>query len=153
MTAYRRIVLTAGAATLASCASLGPRPAGDGFARVNPASVAAAPAQYDGKPVEMVGLLVWEFENFGLYQSYGAYCRRGDQAAIHVEWGSWPGVTRADNRRLVEVRGVFRNRVGVTQPDGSILIGTGAAGPGPLEPGQVVRWLSPPQKPCPAVRP
>lgn len=125
----------------------------DGIVRINPASLAADPARWDGKQVEIVGLLVWEFENLGLYQSYGAYCRGAEKAAIHVQWSQWPGVTRKDSRRRVVVRGIFRNMVGVAQPGGSIVISNPAPGPGPLEPGQVVRWLSKPAKPCPRALP
>jgi hypothetical protein len=147
----KRILLIAATVTLAACATRpGPR---DTIAHVNPASVAASPAEWDGREVEMVGLLVWEFENLAFYQSYGAYCRAGERTAIYVDWRAWPGVTRGDNRRRVIVRGVFRNRVGVKQPDGSILVSNAAAGPGPLEPGHVVRWLSPPLKPCPKALP
>jgi hypothetical protein len=117
------------------------------------ASIAAAPASYDGREVEVVGLLVWEFENLGLYQSYGAFCRGGEKTAIAVDWDKWPGVSRADDRRLVIVRGIFRNRYGVAQPNGQIIVSNGTPGPGPLEPGAVVRWLSKPEKPCPKAMP
>ena len=50
---------------------------------------------------------------------------------------------------LAIVRGVFRNRVGVTQPSGATPILTAAPGPGPLEPGTIVRWLSTPRPACP----
>lgn len=146
-------VLIAAAVTLSACASIRSPARGDGIVRINPASLAADPARWDGRQVEVVGLLVWEFENFGLYQSYGAYCRGADKAAIHVQWGQWPGVSRKDNRRRLVVRGIFRNRVGAPQPNGAILISNAAPGPGPLEPGQVVRWLSPPLKPCPRALP
>jgi hypothetical protein len=123
---------------LAGCATLSkPR---DTLVRVNPASVAAAPTQWDGRQVEMVGLLVWD--NLALYQDYGTYCRGGERTAIAVDWRKWPGVTRADDRRRVVVRGVFRNGPGNAAP-----------GPGPLEPGQVVRFLSAPAKPCPKALP
>ena len=126
--------------TLAGCATISkPR---DTIAKVNPASVAASPAEWDGRQVEMVGLLVWEFENLALYQDYGTYCRAGERTAIYVDWHNWPGVTRGDNRRRVVVRGVFRNGPGNAAP-----------GPGPLEPGQVVRFLSAPAKPCPKALP
>lgn len=121
----------------------------EGIAKVNPASIAADPATWDGRQVEIVGLLVWEDGDFGLFQSYGAYCRGAERAAIHVRWQEWPGVSRRDSRRQVIVRGVFRNLVGVKQPDGSTAISAGAPGPGPLEPGVIVRWLSNPQRPCP----
>jgi hypothetical protein len=153
MSATQRILLTGAALTLAACASVRDRGPGDGIARVNPASVAASPAAWDGHQVEMVGLLVWESEDLGLYQSYGAYCRGAEQAAISVAWPGWQGVSRADSRRRVVVRGIFHNRVGAKQLDGSIMVSTGAPGPGPLEPGGVVRWLSPRLKPCPAARP
>src|SRR5580765_3208426 len=87
----------------------------DGAARVpsiahaNPASIAASPSRWDGREVEVVGLLVWQFENLGLYQSYGAYCRGGEKVAISADWQNWPGITKADNRREVVVRGIFRN--------------------------------------------
>jgi starvation-inducible outer membrane lipoprotein len=136
---------------IAACAT---RPAArDAIAHVNPASVAAAPAEWDGREIEMVGFLVWEFENQALYQSYGAYCRGAEKAAIYVQWSHWPGVTRKDSRRRVVVRGTFRNKAGVPQPGGSILISNAAPGPGPLEPGHVVRWLSRPLKPCPRALP
>ena len=145
------ISIAAATFMLAGCATT-PRPR-DTVARVNPASVAAAPAEWDGRQVEMVGLLVWEFENLGLYQDYGTFCRGGERTAISVDWRNWPGVTRADSRRRVVVRGVFHNKVGVPQPNGSIMVSNAAPGPGPLEPGQVVRWLSPPRKPCPKALP
>ena len=153
MSATQRILLTGAALTLAACAGMRDRGPGDGIGHVNPASVAASPAAWDGRQVEMIGLLVWESDSLGLYQSYGAYCRGAEQAAISVAWPSWPGVSRADSRRRVVVRGIFHNRVGVKQPDGSIMVSTGAPGPGPLEPGGVVRWLSPRLKPCPTARP
>jgi len=135
---------------LTGCATLSkPR---DTVARVNPASVAAAPAAWDGRQVEMVGLLVWEFENLGLYQDYGTFCRNGEHTAIYVDWNSWPGVKRSDSRRRVVVRGVFHNRK-LVQPDGSMIVTSGFPGPGPLEPGQVVRFLSAPAKPCPKALP
>jgi hypothetical protein len=149
----KAIILTA-ALALSACATLRhSAPAADGIARVNPASVAASPAEWDGREVEMIGLLVWEFEHSGLHQSYGTYCRGGEKTAIYVNWRSWPGVTRRDSRRRVVVRGTFRNLQGVTQPGGAILLSNAAPGPGPLEPGAVVRWLSPPMKLCRAVRP
>jgi hypothetical protein len=151
VSAAKCILWTVASLTVAACATRpGPR---DEVAHVNPASVAASPAEWDGREVEMVGLLVWEFENLAFYQSYGAYCRGGERTAIYVDWHNWAGVTRGDNRRRVMVRGVFRNKVGVKQPDGSILLSNAASGPGPLEPGHVVRWLSPPAKPCPRALP
>ena len=149
----RTMLVAATALGLPACAVLRPQAdATAGIARVNPSSIAADPARFDGRQVELTGLLVWEFENLGLYQSYGAYCRRGDRVALYVDWSQWPGVTRADTRRQVTVRGIFRNRIGVTQPDGSILVSNGAPGAGPLEPGSVVRWLSVPHKACPTTR-
>ena len=147
------IVLAAVALSPSACATTRRSGGGNDIVHINPASLANAPQQFDGRQVEVTGLLVWEFENLGLYQSYGAYCRGGEKAVIYVDWGHWPGVTKADSRRQVIVRGTFRNRVGVAQPNGSILISTGAPGPGPLEPGNIVRWLSRPAKPCPSARP
>lgn len=145
----RSIAFVAATIALAGCATLSsPR---DRVATVNPASVAASPAQWDGRQVEMVGLLVWEFENLGLYQDYGTFCRGGEHTAIYVDWHSWPGVKRADSRRRVVVRGVFHNGE-VVQP-GIIVVNNAAPGPGPLAPGQVVRWLSAPAKPCPKALP
>jgi starvation-inducible outer membrane lipoprotein len=145
------ILVAAAALMLAACATT-PRPR-DTIARVNPASVAASPAEWDGRQVEMVGLLVWEFENLGLYQDYGTFCREGERTAIYVNWHNWPGVKRADSRRRVVVRGVFHNGPGVIQPNGAIPVTNAAPGPGPLDPGQVIRWLSPPAKPCPKALP
>jgi len=144
------IAVAAATTMLAGCTSISaPR---DKIARVNPSSVAAAPERWDGKQVEMVGLLVWEFENLGLYQDYGTFCRGGEHTAIRVDWNSFAGVTRADSRRQVVVRGTFHNQK-INQPDGSIVASSGFPGPGPLEPGQVVRWLSAPAKPCPKALP
>ena len=148
MQTARSIILVTVLAGLASCSVIRERPQAPTVARVNPASIAAAPAAWEGRQVEMVGLLVWEFEHLALYQSYGAYCRAAERSAIYVDWSKWPGVTRADSRRRVVVRGTFRNRVGVTQPDGNLIVSNAASGPGPLEPGAVVRWLSAPEKPC-----
>ena len=152
MNAAKILVIAAMVAALPACAVVRTVQRGDGIARVNPASVALAPADFHGKQVEMVGLLVWESENLGLYQSYGAYCRRGEGTAIHADWSKWPGVTRTDNRRRVMVRGTFQNALGVPTA-GAVVVSSGAPGPGPLEPGAVVRWLSPPMKPCPAALP
>ena len=153
MRVARLMLLVAAAAALPSCAAVRTlQQPGDAIARVNPASIAAAPAQYDGRQVEMIGRLVWEKDHLGLYQSYGAYCRRGEPTAIHADWTKWPGVTRADNRRRVVVRGTFRNGPGVLAPGAAVVGSAAAPGPGPLEPGAVVRWLSPPMKPCPALR-
>ena len=104
------------------------------IAKVNPASIAADPAAWDGREVEIIGLVVWEDGAFGLYQDYGTYCRAAERAAIYVHWAEWPGVTQKDSRRRAIVRGVFRNRLGVKQPDGSTPILAAAPGPGPVEP-------------------
>ena len=143
----RALTVAAAALLLAACAT-SPQP-GASISKVNPASIAAAPGTWDGREVEIVGLVVWESGSFGLYQSYGAYCRGAEGAAIYAHWEEWPGVSKRDSRRRAMVRGVFRNRVGVKQPDGSTPISTGAPGPGPLEPGFIVRWLSNPERPCP----
>ena len=116
-------------------------------AKVNPSSLAANPAAYDGKNVEVTGLLVWEGERLGLYQSYGAYCRGSEKTAIFVDWRKWPGVSAADHRREVVVRGRFVNTAPIASA--AALLSNGAPGPGPLEPGSVVGWLSAPEKPCP----
>ena len=58
-------------------------PAGTVIAKVNPASIAAAPATWDGREVEIVGLVIWEDGSFGLYQDYGTYCRGAERAAIY----------------------------------------------------------------------
>ncbi len=132
---------------LAGCTTTIAQPKNE-IAKVNPASIAAAPATWDGREVEIVGMVIWESGMFGLYQSYGAYCRGGEGAAISVPWDKWPGVTPKDNRRRAIVRGVFRNGAGLPQTDGSTAISAGAPGPGPLEPGTIVRWLSNPARPC-----
>ena len=151
MNAAKVMLLAAALAALPACNAVRTLQRGDAVARANPTSIAAAPAQWDGRQVEMIGLLVWEADNLGLYQSYGAYCRRGGEAtAIHVDWSKWPGVTRADHRRRVMVRGTFHNRPGVAPADA---VAASTPGPGPLEPGAVVRWLSAPMKPCPAALP
>lgn len=150
MSATRWTLLAVISLVTAACVTRS-APRGDGIVRINPASLAADPARWDGKQVEIVGLLVWEFENLGLYQSYGAYCRGAENAAIAVDWDKWPGVTRKDSRRRVVVRGTFRYVYGKSGPN--IVVSTGAPGPGPLEPGGVVRWLSKPAKPCPRALP
>lgn len=146
----RRTLTAAMALLLASCSTIPQDRPTAGPAKVNPASIAATPATWDGREVEVVGLLVWEFERLRLYQSYGSYCRESEKSSIAVDWHKWPGVTKADNRRLVMVRGTFTNVFGVPRPDGVIVVGVG---PGPLEPGLVVRWLSKPAKPCPKALP
>jgi hypothetical protein len=142
-----RLLSAASAVLLAACATAPPtRPS---VAKVNPASIAASPAAWDGRQIETVGLVVWENGAFGLYQDYGTYCRGAEKAAIYVHWAEWPGVSMKDSRRRVIVRGVFRNRLGAKQPDGGTLTLASAPGPGPLEPGVIVRWLSQPRRPCP----
>ena len=146
--------VAAAAFLLAACAT-SPRPearnpqAGPVIAKVNPASIAASPGTWDGREVEIVGLIIWEDGSFGLYQDYGTYCRGSERAAIYAHWVEWSGVSKKDSRRRVIVRGIFRNHVGVKLPDGSTLILAEAPGPGPLEPGVIVRWLSKPKRPCP----
>ena len=140
-------------AILVGCAASTSAPRVVGPTKVNPSSLAANPASFDGREVEVVGLVSFEPEHHGLHQSYGAYCRGGEKTAIYVDWTRWPGVTRADNRRDVVVRGTFRNIQGVAQPGGELLVSNAAPGPGPLEPGGVVRWLSKPAKPCPRALP
>jgi len=132
---------------LAACATSPQR--GPAVAKVNPASIASDPAAWDGREVEIVGLVVWESGSFGLYQDYGTYCRGAERAAIYAHWAEWPGVSKEDSRRRAIVRGLFRNRLGAKLPDGSTLTLAAAPGPGPLEPGEIVRWLSKPQRPCP----
>jgi hypothetical protein len=119
------------------------------MAKVNPASIAASPGTWDGREVEVVGLVVWESGSSGLYQDYGTYCRGAEKAAIYAHWDEWPGVSKRDSRRRAIVRGIFRNRVGGRLPGGGSLVVAEAPGPGPLQPGAVVRWLSNPQRPCP----
>jgi hypothetical protein len=143
----RLAAVTSAALLLAACATT--PPARTAIAKVNPASIAASPAAWDGREVEVVGLAVWEDGAFGLYQDYGTYCRAGENSAIYVHWAEWPGVTKKDSRRRVVVRGIFHNRLGARQPDGSTLTLAAAPGPGPLEPGAVLRWLSKPERPCP----
>lgn len=140
----KRTVLIA-ATLLTGCVTALPP---SGFARVTPAEIAASPAQWDGRRVEVTGLMTWEFENFGLYQSYDAYCVGTEGTAIYVDWPEIRGVSRADNHRMVTVRGTFRNLVGAAQANGSILISTGAPGPGPLEQGSLVKRRSPPFAQC-----
>ena len=152
MKLVKAVLLAAAVAALPNCSAVRTLQRGDAIARVNPASIAAAPAQWDGRQVEMIGLLVWEENYLGLYQSYGAYCRRGEQTAIHVDWTKWPGVSRADSRRRVMIRGTFRNGPGVLAPGAAVVGSLAAPGPGPLEPGAIVGWLSPPMKPCPPLR-
>lgn len=135
------------AMTSASCATAPQSPAE--YTRVSVSDLALEPEKWDGRKVEVAELLIWEFENLGLWGTYEQYCSGYSVIRpIYVDWEDWPGVTRADNRRYVLVRGTFRNRVGVKQSDGQILVSTGAPGPGPLEPGIVVRWLSDPLPPC-----
>jgi hypothetical protein len=140
--------LTAVAALLLTACATTPQP-GPTIAKVNPASIATSPVTWDGREVEIVGLVVWEDGSFGLYQDYGTYCRGAEHAAIYAHWAEWPGVSKKDSRRRAIVRGVFRNRVDTKQSDGSTLLLAAAPGPGPLEPGFIVRWLSKPQRPCP----
>ena len=76
----KRSSIFAATVLLAGCATVAPSPAGP--AKINPASLAAAPAQWDGKEVEVTGLLVWEFERLRLFQSYGAYCRDAETSSM-----------------------------------------------------------------------
>jgi hypothetical protein len=145
--ALRSLGVNSAALLIAACATA--PPPGPVIAKVNPASIAASPATWDGREVEIVGLVVWEDGAFGLYQDYGTYCRGAEHAAIYAHWAEWPGVLKKDSRRRAIVRGVFHNRLGAKQPDGSTLSLAAAPGPGPLEPGVIVRWLSKPQRPCP----
>ena len=145
--AFSTLGVTFAALLLGACATTPPR--GPTIAKVNPASIAASPATWDGRDVEIVGLVVWEDGAFGLYQDYGTYCRAAEHAAIYAHWAEWPGVTKKDSRRRAIVRGVFHNRLGSKLPDGTTLNLASAPGPGPLEPGTVVKWLSRPERPCP----
>jgi hypothetical protein len=147
----KTVLLTGAVLALSACATTRTAQRGDGITRINPASLAANPAAYEGREVEVVGLVIWEGWRSGLYQSYGAYCRGAEKAAIGTDWSAWPGVSKADNRRMVLLRGTFRNRYAASRPN--VVVSDGPVGPGPLEPGTIVRWLSPPAKPCPLAKP
>jgi len=113
--------------------------------------IASAPFVWHGRQVQLTGILVWETHNVGLYRSYRDYCRGRPlrrRTAIYVKWQEVSGVTRADNRRMVVVSGIFRNETMTPLPDGTIILSTGAAGPGPLENVRILRWLSSSLAPC-----
>ena len=127
------------------------RPARD---RQNPTveGIASHPELWDGRYVELQGLVVWEVHNVGLYRSYRDYCRGESlsrRTAIYVQWQSSSGLVRGDNRRMAVVAGIFRHRTMVALPDGTITVSTGAPGPGPLEEARIVQWVSEPLPSCP----
>ena len=106
------------------------------------------PAHWDGRRVRVEGLVVREFENFGLYRDYDAYCDVANSAegpvAIYADWPDGFAPVRHFRREAV-VEGVFRHRVGQSRVEGGhqfILISTAAPGPGPLEEIRRVRWTS-----------
>lgn len=107
------------------------------YERVTVATLHASPQSWNGRKVEVSGIAVRQFENYGLYASRGDMCSR-QPIAIYVRWDSANLPDRF--RRPATVRGVFNNLQGVTLPSGDILISNAAPGPGPLENVEVVRW-------------
>lgn len=124
------------------CASAGST--GPAASRVTVADLVAAPEAWDGRRVEITGLVVSEFENLGLYASWEDYCpREGWGQAIYVNWGDVRPRDAALPRRMATVRGTFRNVIGVERIDNGevvVMISTGAPGPGPLTDVRIVRW-------------
>jgi len=99
-----------------------------------------SPERWDGRKVEVSGVAVRQREDYGLYASRADMCS-SEPIAIYVDWYS----ARLPNRfrRVATVRGVFRNRQGLTRPSGEVLLSNAAPGPGPLEGVSLVRWRGP----------
>ncbi|MDB5669720.1 MAG: hypothetical protein JWO25_679 [Alphaproteobacteria bacterium] len=108
--------------------------------------VVAHPEKFDGRQLKLRGLVVYEFENYGLYASRADYCAH--HRSIYVEWDHVPGVTRADTRRMAVITGRLVLR-GVGDP---INISNAQNGPGPLRDTALVKWDSEPMAPCPTGR-
>jgi len=111
--------------------------------RVGIADVSASPDRWRGQSITMQGLIVYEFENLGIYASYEDYCAHRN--AVYVEWDEAGGVTKLDNRRMAVVTGELDHSVGTDDE----VISTGKPGPGPLNRPRIVRWLSQPLPRCP----
>jgi len=110
--------------------------------RVGIADISTQPERWRGRDLIVQGLVVYEFENLGIYASYADYCAHGP--ALYVEWDHVAGITRRDNRRMAVVAGELDDRVGTNDE----VISTGKPGPGPLKRPRLVRWLSEPLPPC-----
>ena len=135
----RRCLILLSLPLLQACSTV--VPVGKRVETVNPASLAAAPAAYDGREVQVIGLLVWDGATQQLQQSYGTYCRASAASAIGVDWTRWPAVAPKDHLRRVAVRGTFRATTAAASP--------APVAAGMLEPGYVLRWVSGPERPCP----
>lgn len=110
--------------------------------------IAATPAAFDTKAVVIEGLVVKEFENYGLYESYDVYCGREQGAALYVDWNAAKDVKDADTRRMARVEGTFQDQIGKAGPKGPAPVPTDAPGPGPLANVKIVAWLSKPMPKC-----
>ena len=136
------VVLGLVALFLASCASTTSDP--EGAAQVSVTDLQTNPGLWDGRRVQVTGLAVAEFENWGLFQSWQDYCPGGaGKRAIYVKWDESVGSPQSRLRRVATMRGTFRNEIGVLREiDGEQygVISIGAAGPGPLDDVEIVRW-------------
>jgi hypothetical protein len=135
---------------LSGCASIHAPP--DAVAVVSIAELNAHPERWDGRRVQVTGLIVAEFENLGLYASWRDYCpRKTYSRAIYVPWDDQADFPQSQHRRMATVRGVFRNLNGVERMVGGqveMIISTSAPGAGPLEDVEVVQWHGPQRPFC-----
>jgi hypothetical protein len=106
--------------------------------------VIAHPERWDGKRLKLRGLLVWEFENLGLYASRADYCAH--RRSVYVEWDKVAGVTPADTRRMAVITG----RLVLHRAGDPLILSNAQNGPGPLREAALVKWDSKPLKPCSA---
>lgn len=131
---------------LAACVHQAPSPSA--VPTVTVSQLMAAPEMWDGKRVRVQGWAVRSFEDVNLYASRAQACgNRLHPKVVGAEWDDGH-FGSADRMRGGVFEGTFRNRLGVTQPDGTMTISTGQASPGPLEDIEVVRWTSPAEKAC-----
>jgi hypothetical protein len=136
------------AAGLTCAASATTRPVSE-YQRVSVYQLYAHPERWDGKKIEVSGLAVRQFEDYGLYESMDELCSDHlvqKPVAIYVNWED-SNLERRIIRRGT-FRGVFENKNGVVRPSGEILVSNAAPGPGPLKQAQLVKWEGPPQPNC-----
>jgi hypothetical protein len=130
-------------AFVAGCTTV--TPTHSAFQRVTVRELHDHPDRWDGRKVEVSGIAVRQFENYGLYEPVSDPCAE-EPVGIFVAWDD-TFLPYKTNRRGT-FRGVFTTENGKVQPNGDIVITNAAPGPGPLKDVAVVKWDGPPLKRC-----
>ncbi|MEN3749078.1 hypothetical protein TPR58_18030 [Sphingomonas sp. HF-S3] len=92
--------------------------------QVGIADISESHDRWRSQSIAMQGLIVYEFENLGIYASCEDYSAH--RSAVYLEWDEAGGVTKKDNRRMAVVTGELDHSVGTDDE----VISTGKPAPG-----------------------